>query len=418
VPAPAPAATGDVHLVAFAHSLEVGGAQLWLVELLERLAGLPGFACTVVAATDGPLRRRLEACGIPAHVSGRPPAHDVEEYEARIAELGAWLTPQGHNLALVNTLGCFAGADIAHRLGLPCVWAVHEALTGRGDWCPQSHTLPPHPAVRRQAEVALAGCSVVVVECKAVRRRLRGHVDERRLLTVPPGVDAVAIDLQRQETDVPAARRHLGVEAATTVVLDLAMAEPRTSQTLLLLAWSQISPRHPEARLVLSGSTSAGGSSGLERYVALMGLEGSVRVVPCAPDRPQLYAAADVLVSASPDEPLPRAALEAMAWGVPVVAAAESGLSDILTEDRTGWLVDAGDLRAVEAGIERALAAGPETRAAVAGRARALVRTRFPVTPHTAFFDNCLRSLIATPGTLPDPPPPAEPAARAASWRE
>ena len=57
-----PARRGGQALV-FTHDLGYGGAQLYLVELLERLMGLQRLTATVVAPSDGPLRERMESLG-------------------------------------------------------------------------------------------------------------------------------------------------------------------------------------------------------------------------------------------------------------------------------------------------------------------------------------------------------------------
>jgi len=67
------------------------------------------------------------------------------------------------------------------------------------------------------------------------------------------------------------------------------------------------------------------------------------------------YASGDVFAFPSDSETLGFAAIEAMAAGVPVVAARAGGIPHIVEHDLTGVLVDPGDAAALAAGIERVL---------------------------------------------------------------
>jgi len=390
--ADSPAAPGELRLLALAGSLQVSGPSLSLVELLQGLALLPHLSCSVVATADGPLRWQLEASGIPVHICGRFPTTSIDGYEGRIGELAAWLAPQRHDLLLSNTLRDLPAADLARRLGVPCVWAVHatEGLPGHPAADPPG--LPRPAAVRERMEAALAECGLVIVECEATRRALVADAAHPRVVTIPPGIDAAAIERRREEAGAGAERGPHRSGGDGLVVLGLDMVGSGASQALATLAWSRVSKRHPDARLMLASTGPEPAPQALRRYLARAGLEEAVRIPPAGVDRHRHYAAADILVAASVEEPLPRTVLEAMSCGVPVVCAAEGGLDELVEDGRSGWLVAPGDLAALEEGLERALAAGARARARVARHARGLVRSRFPVGPHLAAYEEWLRT--------------------------
>src|SRR5205823_1385126 len=94
---------------------------------------------------------------------------------------------------------------------------------------------------------------------------------------------------------------------------------------------------------------------------------------PVAPDQlPALYRSADVVVCVPWYEPFGLVALEAMACGVPVVAAAVGGLVDTVIEGVTGLHVPPRNPAAIASAL-RALLAQPARRAALgeAGARRA-----------------------------------------------
>jgi len=87
------------------------------------------------------------------------------------------------------------------------------------------------------------------------------------------------------------------------------------------------------------------------------------------------FASLDVFVHPGADETFCQAAQEALASGVPVVAAAAGGLLDLVRHDETGLLWPSDDPAALVAAVRR-LAADPDRRAAMAIAAHASVAGR------------------------------------------
>ena len=93
-------------------------------------------------------------------------------------------------------------------------------------------------------------------------------------------------------------------------------------------------------------------------------------------DVADLYDAMDVFVLASYREGFPRAAMEAMASGVPVVATDIRGCRQVVDHDRNGLLVPPRDAGALASAVAR-LADEPERRAEMATAALAKARAEF-----------------------------------------
>ena len=83
--------------------------------------------------------------------------------------------------------------------------------------------------------------------------------------------------------------------------------------------------------------------------------------------------ASAVIVPSVWPEPCPTVALEAMAYGRPVIASAIGGLTDIVADGQSGLLVRPGDARALSDALAR-LADEPEERRAMGAEARRRVR--------------------------------------------
>ena len=79
-------------------------------------------------------------------------------------------------------------------------------------------------------------------------------------------------------------------------------------------------------------------------------------------DMPALYHAADAVVLPSYLESYPLVALEAMACGTPLVASKVGGVSEIVRDGETGWLVRAGDVKGLAAAVATVAEGGPAVR--------------------------------------------------------
>ena len=401
----APRSGEELRVLAFTHMLVRGGGSLYLLELLERLAREPGISCEVVSLTEGPLREPTEALGIPVHVTDGFPVTSMARYEGNLAELVAWAAPRDFDVALVNTLGSFTGGDLATRLGVPAVWAVHESFTLPMFW----HTaFPPNvldPYVRMRGEQAFRNAATVVFEADATRRLFLEDAEPERLVTLPYGMEFDAIDAARESLERAEARRRLHIEPDAQVVLCLGSIEPRKSQAMLTAAFAQITQRHPRAQLLLVGETTeaycADYRESLHDYVARAGLGARVRIEPTTTDPYSWHAVADLLVCASDIESLPRVIIEAMAFGTPVLSTRVFGVPELIEDGHTGYLCEVRNVADLTAGLDRALSATPEERGAIAARASELVRVRHDADVYTSRIARLLRGVVADPEAFP-----------------
>jgi D-inositol-3-phosphate glycosyltransferase len=397
---------GDpLRLLAFSHVLTHGGASLYLLELLERLMRDEGFECELVTLSDGPLRERLEATGIPVHLTDAFPVKTLQRYEGSVAELVAWAAPGHFDAVLVNTLGSFVGGDVAARLGIPAVWAVHESFPLPMFWHAAYGEGSLHPYARAQAEEALANATAVVFPAEATRQLFLDHADPKRLAAIPYGIELGAIDTAAQAPDRHELRRRLEVPADAQVVLCLGSIEPRKSQAMLAAAFAQIAERHPRAQLALVGATEdaycADYRTALHEFVRRSGLDARVRIEPVTDDPYSWHAVADVLVCASDIESLPRVIVEAMAFGTPVLSTRVFGVPELIDDGRTGFLCDMRDTADLAAGLDRVLGAPAHELEAVTRAAAQHARRRHDPSAYATTVGSLLRAAAANPRALP-----------------
>jgi D-inositol-3-phosphate glycosyltransferase len=366
-------------LLVCTHQLCLGGASRYLLELLEELLGREAIDPVVVSPIGGPLRPRLEALGIPVHVSGGAPLDDLAAHEGRVEEMLAWAAPQGFDLALVNTASplTLCGAEVADRLGIPALWAIHESFEPAVLWAHCS------AAVRERAEATLGRAAAAIFEAEATARIFEPLLPGR-CLTVPYGFDLAPIDALRDGFDRAAARERLGIPADAELVLCVGTIEPRKAQASLAQAFDLVADRHPRARLALAGAGDTPDTRALAAWVARSRSAERIELVPTTPEIQQWYGAADLVVCASRIESLPRAVIEGMAWELPVLATAIFGLPELISDGENGWLCEPGDTALLAAALDRALDSSPAERQRLGRAGRKLIERRHAIDAYGA----------------------------------
>lgn len=113
--------------------------------------------------------------------------------------------------------------------------------------------------------------------------------------------------------------------------------------------------------------------------MAEAGLGESVHLLGRRDDVHDILATVDGVVSASVDEALPTALIEAAASGLPVVAADAGGTREIVADGITGRVVPVGDVPALTDALLEVIG-DPERATAYGAAGRALVEQKYSMT--------------------------------------
>jgi D-inositol-3-phosphate glycosyltransferase len=362
-------------LLVFTHSLALGGGELYLQDLLRGV--LPALnRCTLISPTDGVLSPGLDRLGVDVVVRGPRRPDDLMSYEGAIRELALFIRASGCSSVLLNTITEWMAADAAQRAGVPTIWAIHESFEPC-DWMELNFPgSPARPYFQARLEASLRNASRLIFEADAAREiYVRLGVPETSALTVPYGIDIDAIDAYTAMFDRDDARRRHGLPVDATVLLCMGVFQERKSQAWLVEAFERVSKAHPGAVLVLVGDHPSQYSAAVHAVIDAAALDQRIRTVPITSDIWEWYALADLLVSASDVESLPRSILEAMAFGCPVLASSVYGIPELITDGETGWLMRPRDTAALGAGLHRVLGLDGAVRRSVSAAGRELVRT-------------------------------------------
>jgi D-inositol-3-phosphate glycosyltransferase len=384
---------GRVRTLVITHQLTLGGAQLYLMDLLREQHALGLIDPIVVSSFDGPLRKEVEALGIPVHLTALTPAGKLGSYRGRLDEFIEWARPLDAELILVNTSTSttFSAGEVAVALGVPSVWAIHESFHPSILW----HGLEPR--VLRHAESVIGRATSAIFEADATRHMYEGMIPPDHCRTIPYGLDLEPIDRELAKFDPVAARREAGIPEDARLVVCIGTIEPRKAQIPLAEAFDLIGSSHPGSRLVFVGGRDEDPNTiALEDCIARSPRHDQMQVIPVTRDIASWYGMADLLVSASDVESLPRTVLEAMAWGTPVLATEVFGLPELIDDGKTGWLCAGRDIRALVDALDRALSASPATYEEIARNARALVEARHSLKGYAEAMAEVYEEALAT----------------------
>jgi glycosyltransferase involved in cell wall biosynthesis len=253
---------------------------------------------------------------------------------------------------------------VGRRLGLP-VFASFQGAP------PPANAI--ERAIRRRTIGAASGL-IVASAPEAARIRAAYRLDETRIAAIPNPLD---LDLWRPEPR-QASRAALGLpEGARIVICHGRIDIHRKGLDVLIDAWRGLARAYPghDLRLHLIGAGQHDGRfADLIAAAPVPGLRWVRRYVNDRAEIRRELSAADAYVLASRHEGFPVAPLEALACGLPVVAAAAPGVRDIFPKGAAdgGVVVPTGDAAALRGALERVLFAD-DLRARMAARARARV---------------------------------------------
>ena len=174
----------------------------------------------------------------------------------------------------------------------------------------------------------------------------------------------------------PELRKKLGIPEDAVVLATLARLFPLKGYEQFLPVAVKLAKELPQIHCLIIGHGTMMGE--IREFIRKEGVESRFSFAGLvAPGEVGNYLAlASVLVHFSLREGLPRAAVQALASGKPVIAYALDGTPEVVIPGKTGYLLKPGDRAGAEAAI-RELVANPALAAELGANGRKLVESRF-----------------------------------------
>ncbi|MBB1154570.1 glycosyltransferase [Amycolatopsis dendrobii] len=356
---------------------DAGGQNVHVADLSAALVR-SGHDVTVYTRRDNPdapgtveTPAGYRVVHVPAGPARRLPK---DELLPHMGEFGSWLrdrwTEEPPDVAHAHFwMSGVATVLAAREAGVPTAQTFHALGVVKRRHQGDADTSPPdrmwlERMVGKQVDRIVATCSDEVFELA------RQGVPRQRISVVPCGVD-----LDRFGTGGPVQPR-----TAPKRLVSVGRLVPRKGFDLAIAAL----PRVPETELVIAGGPASGALSQdpeaqrLRRLAERLGVADRVRLAGqvSRAEMPALLRSADAVLCTPWYEPFGIVPLEAMACGVPVVAAAVGGLTDTVVDGITGRLVPPRDPAQLAARL-RALLDEPAELEALGTAGQERVRARY-----------------------------------------
>jgi len=316
-----------------------------------------------ILCMDGPYVPKLRELGIPVETVDLPRGMDPVRILKSLFQIASYLRRE--HVDVVHTHCSVPGAIgrlAAWFAGVPVIVHTVHGFHFREDqpWHVRVPSLLVEQALGRITDTLLTqshGDLELAEQYGIGRAGHRGRIGN-------------GIDLERFK---PVKARHDG----PPVLVCTARFEPVKNHALLFDATERLHARGRGFVLRLVGT------GPLERELrarAAKGYAGRVEFLGYRDDMPDVLAGADIAVLTSFKEGMPRAILEAMAMGLPVVGTRVSGTKEAIRDGENGFLVQSGDADALANALET-LIDDPLLRATMGASGRAIALNEFDEAP-------------------------------------
>lgn len=234
-------------------------------------------------------------------------------------------------------------------------------------------------------------CTKLILVADALRDRFDFPAARGKFVTIHNGVD---LDEFRAHGS-PSLPAGLERRNGEVVLACAGRVEPMKGQARLVEALGRLGEGRRTLRLLLCGEiTDEGYRRHCEEIAGRCGIADRVQFLGHRPDVAEVLSAADLVVLPSlTGEAFPRAVIEAMALGKPVVATDVGGTREAIGEAVTGYVVPPDDTAALAGRIARLLA-DAAARAAMGAAARGRAEERFSIEQNVRATEKLYRSLV------------------------
>jgi len=343
---------GKIRILHLLSNLEVGGAEVLLLHCIQAL-GMEDYEHFVYYfLNDGPIRKKLEALGIPVY-RGKRRASIKRPIKFGISlifffkDLLAFIRSRQIQIIHAHLGQANQLAVVASKLsGVPAFPTVHSPMAfvdPRSGWDPRVYFVKVVDAIIYQLADRVL---VVSHEIKEVVRRLF-HLGRSKVLVLKNGIvlDDSPLKPIELEQEFHLTRNRLKLIAVGRLV-------PLKGFDVLVRAVSELVNQGLDNLLVLIVGEGVERSR-LERLIQDLRIGSYVKFLGLRHDVMDLMKACDLFVLPSRYEGLSIAMIEAMACGLPIISSDVRGLRDYIKDEQNGLLFPVDDYKALAKSILR-----------------------------------------------------------------
>lgn len=285
-----------------------------------------------------------------------------------------------------NTLAVLLGIIFASKRDIKHIWHVHEIIES-----------PRIFKVAFQKMLAFKSNSVIVYNSLATQRfwDINAFI-KRKSLAIQNGQELKEIDFS--DSDKKSLRKLLFKTDSEIVIALIGRISRWKGQLVLLEAFKKLIQKEYNIKLVFVGSAPPNQEEFIEKLqiqIKESNLKNNVIIVPFQEQIATVWHSIDIAVVPSTEpEPFGLVALEAMLAQKPVVASNHGGLSEIVVNNETGFLIEPSNEDAFADALEQ-LICSPELRNKFGLKGYDRAKTVFSVEKYVKSFEDLFCKLIS-----------------------
>ena len=304
----------------------VGGAETLLLAMLKNI-DKARFHFTIAYATKGVLNKDFEKAGA-----------EVIQFDTYIhldvaAILKIKKIIRDKNIDILHShqprLDLF-GAIACKLTGKPMIFTRHLAISES-----------PISSFKKFAfmsfdKFTLASAKKMVCASKSIADDLEVNekADRRKIEIIYAGLDLLVYDREIKKGSI---RREFSIPSDAPLIGMLGRINAQKSHQYFLMAASEVLKEEPHARFLIVGDGPLRAAQ--EKLAKSLGIEPSVIFTGFRTDIPQIMGDLDISALSSLTEALAIVKMEAMAMGKPVVSFDVGGVSELVINGKTGFLI-------------------------------------------------------------------------------
>lgn len=374
-----------MRILVIAHSMEPGGAQLSLLEVVRECCA-QGDEVLIVAMREGGLSEayrqsgaKVETCFLTSLFSERSLGSHLKTLlkcgwsSLVVARIVRRFRP---DLIYTNTTAVVSGSVAARLTGRPHVWHIRENF----DTFPWQYAIPRTMLCRW---IDSSSTKVIGVSGLALASVFPHGIDQG--VVCHNGVDIDRFSAPSPNGSGPVADRVIGFFGPPT---------HRKGFDVMVKALASVRTRHAGVRLRVHGEVSMDASQKIEALIRSEGLVDAIDLLGSTRTVEEAMRRCDVIVVPSRAESFSRVTVEAMASGIPVIVSACGGPEELVEHGVTGWVFANESVNELAAYLDQVFD-DPAAARRIAEDARRVAVEKFRLAQRTGAIRSVLREAVA-----------------------
>jgi glycosyltransferase involved in cell wall biosynthesis len=332
--------------ILFIHqSAELYGSDKTLLLLLSRL-DKSKFNSVVVIPFEGPLKQELEKHQIKVEIapvlklyrkmfSPRNLLKFISDRQEGISQLDQLHAKYHFDIVYSNTLAVLLGVQFANNRNIKHLWHVHEIIES-----PKLFT-----NLFLQLLKSRANSNIVYNSIASQNFWDKTLIIKNKSKVIWNGLENFYESSIQEKLEVR--KNYFNANADEIVIALVGRISRWKGQLLLLEAFNTIAQKNEDVKLVFIGSPPPNQDNfleNLENKITELDLSNKVKIIPFQKEISVFWQSIDIAVVPSTEpEPFGLVAVEGMLAKKPVVASNHGGLTEIVINNKTGYLVTPND---------------------------------------------------------------------------